>query len=73
MGRPLWTPSTERINNANMTRFIEFINRRYNKQFTGYFELYDWSIANIAELWRPYGLPGGQGVEKVRQVVGDLN
>ena len=51
MKEPLWTPSAERIKNANMTKFIEFINKLYNKQFTGYFDLYDWSINNITDLW----------------------
>jgi acetoacetyl-CoA synthetase len=51
MTEPLWTPSAERINNANMTKFIDFINKRYNKQFTEYFDLYDWSVNNITDLW----------------------
>ncbi len=51
MSKPLWSPSAERIKNANMTKFIEFVNKRYSKQFKGYFELYDWSIANIPDLW----------------------
>ncbi|HVN24348.1 MAG TPA: acetoacetate--CoA ligase [Syntrophorhabdales bacterium] len=51
MAKPLWNPSIERIKNANMTKFIEFVNKRHNKQFKGYFELYDWSIANIPDLW----------------------
>ncbi len=51
MNKRLWTPSAERIKNANMTRFMEFVNKRYGKQFSGYFELYDWSIANITDLW----------------------
>ncbi len=51
MNKPLWIPSAERSKNANMTKFIEFVNKRYNKQFKGYFDLYDWSIANITDLW----------------------
>ena len=51
MSKPLWSPSAERIKNANMTKFIEFVNKRYSKQLKGYFELYYWSIANIPDLW----------------------
>ncbi|MBP1730786.1 MAG: acetoacetate--CoA ligase, partial [Deltaproteobacteria bacterium] len=51
MKEPLWKPSAERIKNANMTKFMAFVNKRYNKQFTTYFELYDWSVANITDLW----------------------
>jgi acetoacetyl-CoA synthetase len=51
MKQPLWTPSKERIKNANMTRFIEFINTRYQKNFTDYFALYDWSVRDIPGFW----------------------
>jgi acetoacetyl-CoA synthetase len=47
----LWNPSSERIKNANMTKFIGFINKLYNKNFSDYFSLYDWSIANIPNFW----------------------
>lgn len=51
MKQPLWTPSQERIKNANMTRFIEFVNNRYQKDFTDYFALYDWSVTDIPAFW----------------------
>src|SRR5579885_935196 len=51
MKEKLWTPSEERIKNANMTRFIEFVNRRYGKRFSSYDELYQWSIEDIPDFW----------------------
>lgn len=51
MKEPLWRPSEERIRNSNMTRFIEFVNRKYGKQFHAYDELYQWSIDNIPDFW----------------------
>ena len=51
MKEPLWRPSEERIRNSNMTRFIEFVNRKYGKQFHTYDELYQWSIDNIPDFW----------------------
>jgi acetoacetyl-CoA synthetase len=51
MTQPLWHPSAERIKNANMTRFMEFVNRRYNKRFAGYFDLYGWSIDHLDDFW----------------------
>jgi acetoacetyl-CoA synthetase len=51
MKQPLWQPSESRITNANMTRFVDFVNRRYNRQLTGYFDLYDWSVENIPDFW----------------------
>jgi len=47
----LWQPSAERIKNANMTRFMQFVNRRYNKRYTDYFNLYDWSINYVSDFW----------------------
>ena len=51
MGQQLWRPSEERISQANMTKFISFINRKYDIQMDSYWQLYDWSINNIPEFW----------------------
>lgn len=48
---PLWTPSTERIKQANMTRFIEYVNGRFGKAFSRFDELYDWSVEAIPDFW----------------------
>jgi acetoacetyl-CoA synthetase len=51
MGKQLWSPSIERVANSNMTRFIEYVNRRHSRDFCSYDELYRWSIENIADFW----------------------
>ena len=51
MREPLWTPSKERTAQANMSRFIDFVNDRCSTDFRTYDDLYGWSIANIAEFW----------------------
>ena len=51
MKTPLWTPSEERIKQANMTRFTNYVNEKYGKEFTSYDELYQWSIDNIPHFW----------------------
>lgn len=51
MKQPLWVPSEERKKNSNMTRFMGYVNRRFHKEFTGYFDLYDWSVQNIPDFW----------------------
>jgi len=51
MKQALWQPSAERVRNANMTRFIEFVNRKEAKQFSSYEELYGWSVENIPYFW----------------------
>jgi acetoacetyl-CoA synthetase len=51
MKKPLWNPSEDRMKNANMTRFIEFVNRRYGKGFKSYNDLYQWSVECIPDFW----------------------
>jgi len=54
------------IKNANMTRFIEFVNRKYGKKFKTYDELYQWSVDSIPDFWQPYGLCRDQSFKEVR-------
>lgn len=51
MQEVLWTPSKERIEGANLTRFREFINNKYNKNLTSFEGLYQWSIQEIPSFW----------------------
>ena len=52
MVEPLWIPSEKRVQDANMTRFMSSVNEKYNKNFSDYFELYDWSVNNITDFWK---------------------
>ncbi len=47
----LWEPSEEQIENANMTRFMNFVNQEYSLGISSYEELYKWSIENIPDFW----------------------
>ncbi|MEW6440990.1 MAG: acetoacetate--CoA ligase [bacterium] len=49
--RPLWRPSAERKREANLTRFISYVNERYRKSFSGYDEIYRWSVDQIPDFW----------------------
>ncbi len=49
--RPLWEPSKERIENSNMTRFINYVNEKYSLKIEGYHPLYDWSVTNREDFW----------------------
>jgi acetoacetyl-CoA synthetase len=51
MTAPLWTPTPDQIERANMTRFIGFVNERYKLDIKDFSELYDWSITSIADFW----------------------
>ncbi len=51
MSKLLWEPTEENVKNANMTRFMEFVNQRHGKDFDNYEDLHNWSIKNIPEFW----------------------
>jgi len=51
MGTLLWDPRKERKQEANMTRFINFVTKKYNLQITSYPQLYEWSVTNIPDFW----------------------
>ena len=48
---PLWEPSEDRIKNANVTKFIDFVNKKYSLNIGGYHPLYDWSVENREDFW----------------------
>jgi acetoacetyl-CoA synthetase len=51
MRAPLWIPSAERKEQANITRFIKMINARHQKNFSTYADLYAWSVEYIPDFW----------------------
>jgi len=51
MRKPLWTPSEERMKEANITRFINLVNKKHGLNINSYNELYKWSIENIEDFW----------------------
>jgi acetoacetyl-CoA synthetase len=51
MGRMLWKPSEEIIQQTNMFKFMNTVNERHGQHFTQYAELYQWSIDHIPDFW----------------------
>jgi acetoacetyl-CoA synthetase len=51
MRKPLWVPTAEWIDKANITRFINFVNRTCGLDIRSYAELYRWSVDRIPEFW----------------------
>jgi len=51
MGKLLWKPSKERVKKANITRFMDFVNKKYGLNIESYFQLYKWSIEKIPDFW----------------------
>jgi acetoacetyl-CoA synthetase len=48
---PLWTPSRERVADANLTRFTNCVNARRSLQLSGYDALYHWSLEHPQDFW----------------------
>lgn len=51
MRKQLWRPAQERVNKANITKFAEFVGKKYSMRIESYRELYNWSVLNIPEFW----------------------
>ena len=49
--RPLWTPSEERVREANLTKFLEFVNQKYGPKIRSYPELHRWSVNKVSDFW----------------------
>ena len=71
--KPLWIPSKDQIKNANITRFIEFVNRKYGKKFKAFDDLYQWSVNSIPDFWEAvWDFCEIKASKKFDQVVDDL-
>ena len=51
MSQPLWRPSEERRQDANLIRFMEDVAARWSVRFNAYGPLYQWSIENPEKFW----------------------
>jgi acetoacetyl-CoA synthetase len=73
MRSPLWIPSEERKQQANITRFIEQVNIWHGSQIGSYAELYRWSVENIPDFWAAiWDFVGIKSSQRYEQVVDDL-
>ncbi len=48
---PIWTPSPERVRQANLTAFLDFLRAEDFGSFPGYPALYQWSVDSPEEFW----------------------
>ncbi len=69
MKTPLWTPSEECKRQANLTRFIGLVNRKYGLGIDSYADLHRWSVERIADFWAAVwefaGIKASQGYAEV--------
>jgi len=74
--QPLWKPSPQRIENANLTRFTEYLQATHGKMPVDYESLRQWSIDEPAAFWRAiwrfHGVVGSPGDGPVYEHPGDI-
>ena len=51
-GDLLWTPTPERVANANMTEYLAWLKRTRGLEFGGYPELWQWSVTETDAFWQ---------------------
>ena len=57
-GRPvregdlLWRPSAEQVADANLTRYLRWLERERGHRFGDYHQLWRWSVTDLAGFWR---------------------
>ena len=49
--KKLWEPSEEWIKKAEVTKFIEFVNKQYGQNIKGGKDLFKWSVEKIPDFW----------------------
>ena len=48
---PLWQPSAETVEQANLTRFQEFLRETRGLDLPDYQALWEWSVSELADFW----------------------
>lgn len=51
MNKPLWTPSQEQVERANVTEFRRVVAKQYEVELADYDALYEWSIDQTEQFW----------------------
>jgi acetoacetyl-CoA synthetase len=78
LAKLLWTPSEEVIQKANITRYIEYVSKRFGLGLDilekgVYFRLYRWSVENIPAFWMSvWDFCGVAASRRFYEVVDDL-
>src|SRR5579859_6123456 len=51
MTEPLWSPDPDRIEQANISRFLEYVRRECDPHVASQQALYQWSVAHPEKFW----------------------
>lgn len=52
MSAPAWSPSDERLRDAQLTHYVDWLAREYGLNFDGYDALWRWSTDDLETFWR---------------------
>ena len=52
MNKPLWQPSPQQVESANLTAFMHYVARHGGPACDNYAALYDWSVQQPAVFWQ---------------------
>ena len=52
MSSPIWKPNESQILNANVTKFISFVNQERGLKLSNYWDLHQYSINHSNDFWR---------------------
>jgi acetoacetyl-CoA synthetase len=67
--QPLWSPSSELLQTAEMARFMVWVNERHGLDLHSYEELWRWSVSELesfwAGIWEFCGVRASQPYERV--------
>jgi acetoacetyl-CoA synthetase len=47
----LWAPSPTSIVQANVSRYLNWVNKTHKQSFTDYQQLWEWSVADVENFW----------------------
>jgi acetoacetyl-CoA synthetase len=66
---PLWEPSSEDLDRAELTRYMRWAGERRGRPFADYAELWLWSVSELedfwASIWEFFGVRASQPYEQV--------
>ena len=74
MKAPLWIPTEERWQHANITHFMEVVRTRHGVNVQSYTDLYRWSVEHIPDFWADvWDFAGIKHSKTYDQVVEDVS
>ena len=72
--RPLWIPSEDRVREANLTKFLAFVNQKYGLKIKSYPVLHRWSVDKASDFWSAvWEFTGVISSRRFDKVVDDLS